>query len=148
MHRAPSLTSAWARLFQRRRLQKHQRGGEAMTLGSVAWRGCFQGAGLPPGRGSKVRARPSSRRGEAAAPARRSACARRAAAAAPCRGSPAASAHRSRRRLAAGRLLPLGARLRGCRGGRSGIRAGGAGGSGAWTRLPAAPGSGSPRRLL
>ena len=42
--------------------------------------GLLQGAGLPPGRGSKVRARPSSRRGEAAAAARGSACARPAAA--------------------------------------------------------------------
>jgi len=56
------------------------RGGEATTPGSGAGRGCFQGAGLPPGRGSKVRARPSSRRGEAAAAARGSACARPAAA--------------------------------------------------------------------
>ena len=111
-HRASSLTSAWARLFQLRRLQKHQ------------------GEGRPrrPPAGRRARALPRLTGG--------------------VRLQVPASARRSRRRPAAGRLLPLGARLRGCRGGRSSIRAGGAGGSGAWTWLPAVPGSVSPRRLL
>lgn len=63
----------------------------AAPLGFRAGSGCLQGAVLPPGRGCKVRARPSSRRGEAAAPARGSACARWAAGA-PCRGSPVRAA--------------------------------------------------------
>ena len=147
-HRASSLTSGLGAAFLVAALQKHQREGrprlQVRAQGGAASRarGCLPvaaprcGRSLPLGAG-RPRRPPAGRRARALPRLTGG-----------VRLQVPTSTRRSRRRPAAGRLLSLGARLRGCRGGRSGIRAGGAGSSGAWTRLPAAPGSGSPRRSL